>query len=141
MDPLASLELLLKSGGQSMTTPRRVVFSALLHQEPLSMAELLMRCKQVNRATVYRTIALFEDLGVVQRLQTGWKYSLELAGVFHDHHHHATCLLCGASTVVPEDESLEQQLRRLAAKVGIALERHQLELQGYCDSCQELLKD
>lgn len=114
---------------------------ALQGHEPLTMAELLRKALPVNRASVYRTISLFEELGIVQRLQTGWKYRLELSDVFHDHHHHATCLVCGVSNIIPENDSIEQFLKQAAQTLGFQLERHQLELQGYCTGCRQLLRD
>lgn len=141
MKPLDQLARALKRHGQSLTTPRRVVFEALQGQEPLTMHELVELASSVDRASVYRTVALFEQLGVVERLQTGWKYKLELSDDFHEHHHHATCLLCGTSLIVPEDMAIEHHLQHLARGLNFQLERHQLELQGYCTKCQELLKD
>ncbi len=141
MDPLEKLQRLLKTEGQSLTAARRNVFKALLYQEPLSMRELVERCEGADRASVYRTVALFEKLGIAQRLQTGWKYKIELAGVFHDHHHHATCLVCGRTEVLPEDSAIERHLRQLAEGVAFRPERHQVELQGYCRECQGLLQD
>jgi len=141
MDSINLLQETLKKGGQSLTKPRKSVFQALQGQEPLAMHELVSRCSEIDRASVYRTIELYEKLGIVQRLQSGWKYKLELTDQFHTHHHHASCLVCGQSTVVPEDKIIEQHLKHLAESVGYQLERHQLELQGYCQTCQSLLKD
>ena len=105
------------------------------------MHELLARCTDVDRASVYRVIALFEQLGIVQRLQTGWKYKLELTEPFHAHHHHATCLQCGRTFVAPVPESVERHLQHAAAEIGFQLEHHQIELQGNCADCQKLLED
>jgi len=141
MPPLTALESALRAHGQNITAARRTVFTALQGEEPLSMHDLIDRCDGVDRASVYRAVALFEQLGIVQRLQTGWKYRLELSDEFHEHHHHATCMLCGQSQVIAEDTVVEQHLRRLAKELGFQLEKHQLELQGYCTKCQDLLKD
>ena len=141
MDLDAQFRHALKQNGQSLTNARHKVFIALQDEEPLTMTALIEKCPDVDRASVYRTITLFEKLGIVQRLQTGWKYKLELTDTFHEHHHHATCLVCGRAQIVPEDQIIEQHLKRLAASIGLQLERHQLELQGYCSTCQELLKD
>src|SRR5580692_9907794 len=92
----------LQQAGYSNTRSRRVVFEALQGQEPLSMHELVMACtKQVDRASIYRTIALFEKLGIVQRLQIGWKYKLELSNNFNFHHHHLTCSKCNCIIPLP----------------------------------------
>lgn len=119
-----------------MTKPRQVVFAALQNQEPLTMHELVERCSSIDRASVYRTIALFEELGIVQRLQVGWKYRIELSDQFTAHHHHATCLRCGKSLNLAENSQLEALLHTLANSRHFTLMKHQIELQGYCAECQ-----
>jgi len=138
MDSSNPLQAALHQHGQSLTKPRRAVYAALQGEEPLTVPELIARCSGVDRASVYRTISLFERLGIIQRLQTGWKYKLELSDQFHDHHHHATCLGCGKAEVLAEDASLEAHLSQLARASGFSVARHQLELQGWCADCQSL---
>jgi Fur family ferric uptake transcriptional regulator len=134
-EPLQQLQQSLKGQG-SLTRPRQVVFSALLGREPQTMAQLVAACaSQIDRASVYRTIALFEKLGVVQRLQIGWKYKLELSDTFHHHHHHLTCLKCGRTTPLPEDKQLESRLQQLAKAQNFTMQGHQLEIQGLCRDC------
>lgn len=131
------LEQTLRQHGYSATQARKRVFKALQGQQPLSMHTLIERCGDIDRASVYRTVSLFEELGIIQRLQSGWKYRLELSDTFREHHHHATCLRCGTSYDVPEDTRLEVRLYELADLFGFQLERHQLELQGVCAECQK----
>lgn len=131
-----SFEETLKQNGFSVTKARRQVFKVLSTYGPLPMHELVARCTSTDRASVYRTIDLFESLGVIQRLQSGWKYKLELSDTFQAHHHHAVCLNCGKTVDVPEDARLEVRLYELADLLEFQLERHQLELQGYCADCQ-----
>ena len=125
----------LRGSGQSVTEVRKAVYAALQGQEPLSMRELVERVQGADKASVYRTVSLFEKLGIVQRLQTGWKYKLELTDDFHEHHHHATCLKCGKSFILPENTSLESEVSQLVNGLGFVIKSHQLEIQGYCKSC------
>ena len=125
----------LRSAGQSVTKTRRAVFAALENQEPLSMHELIRKLPGVDAASVYRSINVFERLGIVQRLQTGWKYKLELTDDFHEHHHHATCLNCNKSFILPDALGLETIVEGVTLQIGFAITRHQLEVQGYCSSC------
>ena len=125
----------LKDNGVSFTQPRRVVFDALQHHKSLTMAELTAACHMVDRASVYRTAELFEKLGIVVRIPTGWKYRLELGEAFHEHHHHATCSSCGASIALPEDPALEKRLHELAKRRNFTLTSHQIELTGTCAAC------
>lgn len=102
------------------------------------MHNIVAACRgSVDRASVYRTITLFEKIGVVQRLQIGWKYKLELSNNFHHHHHHFSCRLCGQIIPMPEDRQLESRLQKVAKQQGFKIEEHQLEIQGICQNCQQ----
>ncbi|HVU59275.1 MAG TPA: Fur family transcriptional regulator [Candidatus Saccharimonadales bacterium] len=137
--PLEQLKSALRDHGYSLTLPRRVVFEALQGQEPQTMRELVAGCAdRIDRATLYRTVALFEQLGIVQRLQIGWKYKLELAGAFAPHHHHLSCSRCGAIIVLPEDSVIEARLHALAHARQFLAQDHQLEIRGLCADCQQL---
>lgn len=137
---MSQIELLthtLKQNSQSVTKQRLAVFTVLQGQEPLSIREIIARCAGTDRASVYRTLDLFEQLGIVQRIQTGWKYKLELSDTFHAHHHHATCLHCGRTIVLHADAALEELLSDIAHDQNFVIAAHQLELQGYCSDCRQ----
>lgn len=138
---ISSFELLeekLRENGYSITSARREVFKALESQEPLSMNELVKRvAKSIDRASVYRTITLFEQLGIVQRLQIGWKYKLELTDIYSYHHHHVSCTNCGLVAPLREDKTLEAAMTSLANEYGFTPTSHQIEIQGLCRNCQQ----
>jgi Fur family ferric uptake transcriptional regulator len=135
-EPLEKLTATLQKHRQSLTKSRLAVFAALQDKEPQTMHEVVLACgQQIDRATVYRTITLFEKLGIVQRLQIGWKYKLELGDNFHHHHHHLTCKRCGKTIRLPEDSQLEKRLHSLAQAQNFTMQGHQLEIQGVCQSC------
>lgn len=126
---------LLKDGGYSVTGARLSVFEALLdHHEPLSMSELVATTTGVDRASVYRAVELFEQLRIIQRITTGWKYKLELSDRFMEHHHHLTCVKCERITKINEDE-LEQFIDFVAKRAHFTPTAHQIEIQGLCDEC------
>ena len=128
----------LRENGYSNTSARREVFKALESQEPMSMNELVKKvAKKIDRASVYRTIALFEQLGIVQRLQIGWKYKLELTDIYSYHHHHVSCTNCGMVAPLREDKTLEAAMLSLASEYGFMSTGHQIEIQGLCRNCQE----
>ncbi|MGB4800179.1 MAG: transcriptional repressor [Candidatus Saccharimonadales bacterium] len=132
------LEKKLREHKLSLTAPRQAVFDALRHHQSLTMSELVAACPGADRASVYRTTEVFEKLGVLIRIPTGWKYRLELGEAFHEHHHHATCLDCGGSIALPEDPALEKRLRDLAVRRNFTLASHQIELTGTCEACATL---
>lgn len=133
---LTKLQKELKGHGHSYTKSRAMVFQAIEQNGPLSMHRLTAQLRQsVDRASVYRIVALFEELGIVQRLQMGWKYRIELSDQFAEHHHHLSCTRCGNVIEFTENEALEASLKKVAAQYDFALMNHQIELQGICGPC------
>jgi Fur family transcriptional regulator, ferric uptake regulator len=127
----------LKAYHYSVTDARLKVFKALEHNEPQTMDQIVKKVKNsVNRASVYRVIDLFEKLAIVQRIQIGWKYKLELSNEFQEHHHHVICMQCGRIKSFREPENLDYLLGKIAERENFILQTHQLELQGICASCQ-----
>lgn len=136
-EPAKQLKDTLKKNAHSLTRARLAVFRALQDKEPLAMADVVRACgDKADRASVYRAVALFEELGIAKRLQIGWKYKLELSDAFHHHHHHLTCLKCGAVISLPEDKVLEERLRLLAGRARFRMKDHLLEIQGLCSDCR-----
>lgn len=133
-----TLRSLLKNGGASLTKPRKIVFDLLYNQGPQSMQVLVKRAEgKLDRATVYRTIELFERLGIVQRLNIGWKYKIELTDVFTGHHHHMYCTNCGSMIKLAGNQMLETMINTVAAKEGFSPRGHQLEIYGLCANCSK----
>lgn len=121
----------------SITQTRLIIFKELYAKPPLTVAELQSACiPRVNRATVYRTVRLFEAAGIIHRVAVGWKTKLELSDQFGAHHHHANCVQCGGVMQLVENPGLERKVRDLASIIGFELHSHQLELRGICSDCQ-----
>ncbi len=135
MSNLETLSKTLKKNGYSVTAPRKAVFEQLLRNQPLSVAKLAKICSpKINRASVYRTVALYEQLDVINRVWLGYKSYLELSDVFSPHHHHLTCLKCGAVIAV-EDVYLENSLAQIATRFRFKPEQHNVEISGVCQLC------
>ncbi|HVS78753.1 MAG TPA: Fur family transcriptional regulator [Candidatus Saccharimonadales bacterium] len=132
-----TLKTLLRQDGCSLTRPRKQVFDLMLNKEPQSMQVLAKRAEgKVDRATVYRTVELFERLGIARRLNIGWKYKIELSDLFTGHHHHFYCTNCGKMYDLPENPMLETMIDSAVAKDGFSARGHQLEVYGLCVNCQ-----
>lgn len=131
----------LKKAGYSVTKPRQIVFTALQAGKPRSMHELTLDLSSViDRASIYRTIELFERLGIVVRVQTGWKHKVELSDAFLPHHHHLTCTNCGKVVSFDEPDGFDNLLARIASRHGFTAENHTLEISGLCEECQESIE-
>ncbi len=132
----ATLIKQLNSNNFSITKTRLAVFDALINKEPLAMKDLVLNLAKItDRASVYRTVDLYEKLGIVQRLNIGWKYKIELSDKYQEHHHHISCSICGLLISTDGDSHIEQDINELAKKHGFKILSHQLEIQGVCSNC------
>lgn len=136
----ALLHKVLKDNGLSLTMQRQLLCDLLWQREPISMAELtILAHDAIDRTSLYRTVQLFERLGLVHRVHIGWKYKIELSDVFMHHHHHIVCIQCGKIAAVAEDAEIEQLITKLTVRYGFEPRDHQLEISGVCAECR--LKD
>lgn len=126
----------LKSHGLSLTRPRKRVFETLNGQEPLPLSAMVDACPDIDRASVYRTLDVFERLGIIRKIPIGWNYRYELTDSFSHHHHHAVCLRCGTLLALPDSPALESALQHLATKQDFKVVDHEIELRGYCSNCR-----
>jgi Fur family ferric uptake transcriptional regulator len=132
----AKLKTTLKAAKYSATKPRVAVFSQLATHGPLSVGTLAQQlARNVDRATVYRTVELFEKLGIVNRIWHGFKHQVELSEIFTPHHHHAMCQNCGQTIDIASPE-LESTLAKLTKSHHFLALSHSVELLGYCQKCQ-----
>lgn len=138
---IPTIATVLRQNGYSLTKSRQAVFNAMTDAGPITMAQLVNKVRAyADRASVYRTVELFEKLGIINRLQIGWKYKLELSDIFTEHHHHATCLQCGKVVAIEEDAALEKGIQSLGQSAGLTVTAHSLEIRGICSKCSQAHK-
>lgn len=126
----------LKDAGERVTSPRLHVFRMLRQHGPLPMLALRQKANTngVDTVTVYRTVALFKLLNLVQEIGVGSNRMLELTDDFGGHHHHLWCTSCGRMLDF-DDEALEKSMKAAEGRLGIQIDSHQLEVVGICNSC------
>jgi Fur family ferric uptake transcriptional regulator len=92
--------------------------------------------RPVGVASVYRTLDLLAELGLVNRVEVGDGVArFERAEPGGEHHHHLVCGECGRVEAF-EDEPLERAIHGLAARVSYALAGHDVVLRGSCEECR-----
>src|SRR5919106_5551263 len=94
----AALAVALRERGQRVTSQRLVIHRALRELDrPAPAEEVLLavsdRLPGVSLPTVYATLDLFEELGIVRRVSAGGGPALYDPRA--DSHHHLVCLVCG----------------------------------------------
>jgi len=108
----------------------------------LSIDEIYKYVKEENPdiglATVYRTLTMFENIGIVVKLDLDDGFGrYELARRNEDHgHHHLICSKCGSVSEVKEDllESLEEQI---LLKNDFLVKDHRVKFYGLCGKCRK----
>lgn len=131
----------LRQRGFRWTSQRAlIVRKALDTHDHFTADELLDRCRRedprVSRATVYRTLAVLEEAGVVEALETGDGGRRFEHVIGHDQHDHMLCRVCG-SIFEFRDEELARRHQAAARRIGFRIERHSLRIHGTCRACQQ----
>ncbi len=137
------IRTLLREHGLRCTAPRLAVLSALAEAESpvnhhLSAAQIHQRLveqrRDVDLATVYRTMSTLVRVGVVHALAVDENVSTY--GLAAQPHHHAVCTRCGAIIEVPADQ-LSAALAQASQGTGFLLsDQAGLTLHGLCPECR-----
>jgi Fe2+ or Zn2+ uptake regulation protein len=135
----ADLSERLRDRGQRVTTQRLLIHRFLRdHKGHLTAEQVLAGVADglpgTALPTVYATLELFEDLGLVRRVQTGG--GTMVFDPRTDPHHHFTCRRCGAVDDLEAPVELAGVMRR-ARRAGYAAEHAEVVVSGLCASCRE----
>ena len=132
-----TIDELLKQHNLRLTKPRQQVFEVLQQSAvPLTISDIVKKCKNIDRASVYRTLVTFDQLHIVSAVAIGWKNYYELAEPFIPHHHHLYCIHCQNAEPIQTPE-LEQLVGYLSRKHQFTVVKHHFELEGICKNCQK----
>ncbi len=140
MSEVTDLSASLKRAGYKLTAPRRAVVQVLEQEgEHLSPNEVLALGRSIHpalgRATVYRTLDLLTELGLIRPIllgDTSQRYVASEGG-----HHHLVCSGCGA--IFEFDRCGADRLATaLAEQFQFEVRSHLLEFYGICKDCQQI---
>lgn len=137
---IQELQETLRRAGQRLTPQRMMVLAALAEGEGHLTAEEIYELVRrgypyVNLSTVYRTLDLLVDLGLVVDTDLGEGVrQFELVG--GRPHHHLICRECGA-TIEIADEVLEPLRRRLREQYCFDARMDHFAIFGLCAECRE----
>ena len=126
-----NIESLCAAKGMRMTEQRRVIARVLgdAADHP-DVEELYRRCHEIDRnisiSTVYRTVKLFEDAGIIERhdFREG---RARYEPIPESHHDHLINLRTG-QVIEFQSEAIEKLQAEVARKLGYKLVDHRLEL-------------
>ena len=127
------IEALCAEKGLRITEQRRIIARVLSEAEDHPDVEAVHERASaidsgISIATVYRTVRLFEEAGILERHDFGdGRARYEAAA--ETHHDHLIDVETG-NVIEFVDEELEELQRRIAARLGFRLVDHRMELYG-----------
>lgn len=131
----------LRAEGCRITDARRAICGALAENPGahLSAAELRAKAearagRSIDASTVYRTMEVLEQVGILDHVHTGQGVTVVHAA--DTPHHHLSCRVCG--TVVDVDAGeVRSALEPVARTHGFATDTLHFALVGTCADCRE----
>jgi Fur family transcriptional regulator, ferric uptake regulator len=130
---LSRIELLCTHQGLRMTGQRRVIARVLSSaKDHPDVEEVYLRANEIDRrislSTVYRTLKLFEEKGILERHDFGHKRG-RYEEASRGHHDHLIDVDSGR-VIEFRNEAIEALQERIARELGFKLVGHRLELYG-----------
>lgn len=128
----------LRAAGYKITPPRLAVLEVIQREgEHLNPQEILEQAQtlhaQTGRATVYRTLELLTQLGIVRPIYVGDNGPTYI--LVDGAHHHLVCSRC--SRIVEFDACAADSMGcELESRFGFHITSHLLEFYGICPQCQ-----
>lgn len=144
---IEKLKQKLKLKGYKLTPQRRSIVNKVIEKKGnhLTAEELYdlvkVECPEIGLATVYRTIQLLEEIGVIYKLNLDDgcnRYELVNEDEIHQHHH-LICTKCGNVTEV-EGDLLDSIEKKVEEEYKFKIENHSVKFFGICDKCLKKLK-
>ncbi|MEY2416292.1 MAG: Fur family transcriptional regulator, ferric uptake regulator [Ilumatobacteraceae bacterium] len=132
---------LLRDADQFYTSGRRELVGLLASiGRPATIPDLLDTRPKLTQSSVYRNLAVLEQVGVVQKVvSSDDRARFELAEDLMGHHHHLICVSCGRidDFVVPPrgERTVEAVLERAIGATGFRAAGHRLDVVGTCAEC------
>ena len=128
----------LRSAGYKITPPRLAVLEVISQEgEHLNPNEILGRTQAIRpglgRATVYRTLEILTQLGIVRPIYVGESGPMYIRA--EGGHHHLVCSACGR--IIDFDQCVaEEMVQELRERFGFEITSHLLEFYGLCAECR-----
>ncbi len=126
-----------------LTTQRQAIVDTVFSTDKHFTAEQLLdwsrqRDKSVSRATVYRTLPLLTESGLVHEMDFGKDYKFyDPNYAEHPHHNHIICQDC-EKIVEFESDKIEKLEDEISHKLGFSVKSQRVQITGTCDQLKRL---
>ena len=132
--PRLDITAILEDRGYRSTAPRLAIIQILEGKlEGFTAEEIGNELPWVGRATIFRTIKLLMEVGVICKLNLmdgAPKYSMSRI----EHHHHTVCVKCG-NVGEFRAATIERLMRAIGDDIPGEIVGHRIELYVTCNQC------
>jgi Fur family transcriptional regulator, ferric uptake regulator len=123
-----------------LSHPRLLIYQELSDTKTsLSPQELyqilLKKQKRIGLTSIYRSLDLFESMGMVFKIINGSSVKYKLCEI-EDHHHHIICKACG-NVVELNFCDISDWSKKVTESTGYQVIDHQLNFYGFCKACKK----
>lgn len=136
---MSDLQAKLRGSGYRLTPQRELILAAvdkLGHATPDEvLAEVREHAQAVNASTVYRTLEVLEELGLVRHAHLSDRAPTYHTVTEHEHFH-IVCRNC-RRVVSVEPHMLDQLSADLRAQHGFVIDVGHLTVFGHCEECDQ----
>src|SRR5260221_550412 len=133
----------LRSKRLRVTSQRQVIIETAFGTEEHFTAEQLLawsrkRDRSVSRATVYRTLPLLTESGLVREMDFGKDYKFyDPNYAEHPNHNHIICNDC-EKIVEFESDKIEKIESQITRRLGFSIKTQRLQITGSCEELKKL---
>ncbi len=132
---------LIKEKKLNLSHPRLLIYQELSNASsllsPLEIYQgLLKKRKRIGLTSIYRSLDLFESLGIVFKIANGSGVKYKRCEL-KDHHHHIICKACG-NVVELSFCDISDWSKKVAESTGYLVIDHPLNFLGFCRTCRSL---
>jgi Fur family ferric uptake transcriptional regulator len=124
-----------------LTAQRQAIVETAFSTRQHFTAEQLLawsrqRDKSVSRATVYRTLPLLTESGLIRELDFGGDHKIyDPNYAEHPHHNHIICEDC-QQIIEFESERIEELAGTISQDLGFTVTAHRLQISAHCQEFQ-----
>ena len=125
-----------------ITSQRQAIIETVFGTDEHFTAEQLLewsrkRDKSVSRATVYRTLPLLTESGLVNEMDFGKDYKFyDPNYADHPNHNHIICQDC-EKIVEFDSEKIEKLEDEISHRLGFSVKKHRLQITASCDELKK----
>ncbi len=129
----------LRHSGYHLTRQRLLVLDILKEQSghpdaTMIFQEAKKRDKRISLATVYRSLAVLKEAGLVEENRLGEDHG-HFETTQAPHHYHFACIDCG-KVIEFEAGEISAAVQEISRQKNIQITEIHFDLQGYCMDCQ-----